>query len=159
MISIRQEVLGFCSEVVCKLRHLAYYAKGTEGRLRKEIGSDSSQCGGCHEPSSGYTCLSIRGVSQSRWPNLGTSPLKRYLRMCKVPNRPRTCWRDSYRCGACERRTSFQDIGNTHFLREFVTRVRTSWLSSSSSMIPKYPNRLSANLGLATSLRHSIWPK
>lgn len=159
MIPIRQEVLGFYSEVVRKLRHLAYHTKGAEGRLRKEIGSGSSQRGRCHEPSSGYKCWSIRGVSQSRWPNLGTSPLRQYLRTCKAPNRPRTCWRDSYRCGAGERHSSFRDIGNTHFLREFVTRVRTSWLSSNSSMIPKYPNRLSANLGLATSLRHSIWPK
>lgn len=25
--------------------------------------------------------------------------------------------------------------------------------------MPRYPRRLSLNLGLATSLRHSIWPK
>jgi hypothetical protein len=47
----------------------------------------------------------------------------------------------------------------TYFFKEFVTKVRTSWFSSSSSIVPKYPNRLSANRGDARSLRHSIWPK
>lgn len=46
--------------------------------------------------------------------------------------------------------------GRTHFLSEFVTSVKTSVLSSSRSMMPRYPNRLSLNLGLATSFRHSI---
>ena len=46
-----------------------------------------------------------------------------------------------------------------HFFKEFVTRVRTSWFSSSSSIVPKYPNLLSAKRGDANSLRHSIWPK
>jgi len=145
--------------VVRKLWHLAHHTKGTEGCLWIKIGSDSSSHGPLHEPSSGYKCWSIRGVSQSRWLNLATFPLKQYLQTCRGPNRPRTCWRDSYRCEAGVRHASLQDIKNTHFLREFVTRVRTSWLSSSNSMIPRYPNLLSANLGLATSLRHSIWPK
>ena len=35
MISIRQEVFGFCSEVVREFRYFAYYAKGTEGCLWK----------------------------------------------------------------------------------------------------------------------------
>ena len=47
----------------------------------------------------------------------------------------------------------------THFFKELVTSVRTSWLSSSKSMIPRYPRRLSVKRGLATSFRHSIWPK
>jgi hypothetical protein len=40
-----------------------------------------------------------------------------------------------------------------------VTSVRTSWFSSRSSMVPKYPNRLSANFGDASSFKHSICPK
>lgn len=50
-------------------------------------------------------------------------------------------------------------VENTYFLSELVTSVNTSWFSSSKSIIPRYPSLLSANLGLATSLRHSIWPK
>jgi len=37
--------------------------------------------------------------------------------------------------------------------------VRTSWFSSSSSIVPRYPSLLSAKRGDANSLRHSIWPK
>lgn len=46
-----------------------------------------------------------------------------------------------------------------NFFKEFVTNVRTSWFSSSSNIVPRYPKRLSANRGEASSLRHSIWPK
>ena len=46
-----------------------------------------------------------------------------------------------------------------YFCNEFVTRVNTSWFSSNSSIVPRYPNLLSANRGEARSLRHSIWPK
>lgn len=48
---------------------------------------------------------------------------------------------------------------DTYFFNEFVNRVRTSCFSSKSNMIPRYPRRLSPNRGLATSFRHSIWPK
>ena len=40
-----------------------------------------------------------------------------------------------------------------------MTRVRTSWFSSRRSIVPRYPNRLSANRGDARSLTHSICPK
>ena len=42
MISIRQEVFGFCGEVVRKLRHLTHHTEGAECRLWREIGSGSS---------------------------------------------------------------------------------------------------------------------
>lgn len=51
------------------------------------------------------------------------------------------------------------DCSVTYFLSELVTSVRTSWFSSSSSMVPRYPRRLSAKRGEASSFRHSIWPK
>ncbi len=47
----------------------------------------------------------------------------------------------------------------THFFKELVTNVSTSWFSSSNNIVPRYPNRLSANRGDARSLRHSICPK
>lgn len=40
-----------------------------------------------------------------------------------------------------------------------MTKVRTSWFSSSSSIVPRYPSLLSAKRGDANNLRHSIWPK
>jgi hypothetical protein len=54
----------------------------------------------------------------------------------------------------------FQELEiKSNFFNEFVTKVRTSWFSSSSNMVPKYPNRLSANRGEASSFKHSICPK
>jgi len=58
----------------------------------------------------------------------------------------------------CKRETS-QLRMSAYFLVEFVTKVRTSWFSSSSNMVPRYPRRLSANRGEASSFRHSICPK
>ena len=49
--------------------------------------------------------------------------------------------------------------GPAYFCNELVTRVSTSWFSSNSSIVPRYPNRLSAKRGEARSLRHSICPK
>jgi hypothetical protein len=45
---------------------------------------------------------------------------------------------------------------DSHFFNEFVTNVSTSWFSSNSNIVPKYPKRLSANRGEASSFRHSI---
>jgi len=50
-------------------------------------------------------------------------------------------------------------VGSSYFFSELVTRVKTSWFSSSSSIVPRYPSRLSAKRGEANSFRHSIWPK
>lgn len=49
--------------------------------------------------------------------------------------------------------------GSLYFCNELVTSVRTSWFSSNSSIVPRYPNLLSAKRGDANSLRHSICPK
>ena len=51
-------------------------------------------------------------------------------------------------------------IGSSfYFCNELVTSVRTSWFSSNNSMVPRYPNLLSAKRGDARSFRHSICPK
>jgi hypothetical protein len=47
----------------------------------------------------------------------------------------------------------------SYFLVELVTKVKTSWFSSSSNMVPRYPKRLSAKRGEASNFRHSICPK
>lgn len=44
----------------------------------------------------------------------------------------------------------------TYFFSELVMRRWVSWFSSNNSIAPKYPSLLSANLGEATSFRHSI---
>jgi hypothetical protein len=49
--------------------------------------------------------------------------------------------------------------GDAYFCNELVTSVNTSWFSSSNNIVPRYPNRLSANRGEANSFKHSIWPK
>ena len=49
--------------------------------------------------------------------------------------------------------------GISYFCKELVTSVNTSWFSSSSNIVPKYPSLLSAKRGDASSFRHSICPK
>ena len=49
--------------------------------------------------------------------------------------------------------------GHTYFFNELVTSVSTSWFSSRSKLVARWPRRLSAKRGDASSFRHSIWPK
>lgn len=52
-----------------------------------------------------------------------------------------------------------EGTSSAYFCSEFVTSVRTSWFSSSNRLVARWPNRLSAKRGEASSFRHSIWPK
>lgn len=91
--------------------------------------------------------------------DLLTSRPRRCCRECKGRGRRHTGWNDSGRCTELPVSRSSIGVAWTHFFREFVTKVRTSWFSSSSSIVPRYPSLLSAKRGDANSLRHSIWPK
>lgn len=46
-----------------------------------------------------------------------------------------------------------------YFFKQFVIKRCTSCRSSSNNIAPRYPIRLSVNLGEAMSFRHSNWPK
>lgn len=89
-----------------------------------------------YTPSSEYMYYLNPTASQSRWLNLETSPQMLYWQKYKAQARPRTYWSGSCRCVI--REEGFNSIGRlAYFFNELVTKVRTSWLSSSSSMIPR----------------------
>ena len=155
MVAIGEKVLRFGDEMVREFWDFADHPQRAESCLERGLAHHATNTKPGYAPSCECMCYSTQAASRSRWPNHATSLLKQYWRMCIMQGRQHTCWSGSCRC-----KDSLNDTmtlnAKTYFFNELVTNVNTSWLSSSNSIIPRYPSRLSAKRGLATSLRHSI---
>lgn len=145
VLAVLQQRLGLVDEVLLKVRHLADDAHRAKGRLLLDVrvrgGEESLDL---LEQIAGHL---LGGDVAECAQRQSDDVLILMLQIAGLTSQPH---RATEQVGKG---------GRAHFLREFVTSVKTSWFSSNSNMVPRYPNRLSANLGEASSLRHSIWPK
>lgn len=91
----------------------------------------------------------IQVIAQSQLRDLGPFPRRRCWRKCREREKQWKRRNDSYhywRINVISKSQGAIMEKRLYFLRELVTSVNTSWFSSSNSIIPKYPNRLSVNL-------------
>lgn len=159
MVAVVQQGFSFFEEMVHEFGNASDHTDRTEGGLEEVVSTYKEYIEAKYAPSSVCMCCCYRAIFQSRCTGLATSPQRKCWRRCRAQGPPRTCWSDSYRYVTSSTIIDNKRISTAHFFSELVTSINTSWFSSSSNMMPKYPSRLSLNLGLATSLRHSIWPK
>jgi len=137
MVSIRQQDLCLVEEMLLEIRDFAAYSHGTEGGFSTNVGVGTGDYG------------------FDFW-----EEISRHLNGSNIPKGYKR-QSDNVLVGMIQvaAKVSSGARSNStepHFFKELVTRVSTSWFSSNSNIVPKYPRRLSAKRGEARSFRHSI---